>query len=221
MTLPREPAPAPAGRKGVANPSITRTADRRETDCDGVAYSIVMPTDDELTVYLRLLVSRGWAVVETQPGDDLARRREIRERYPRIPKQYERFLARVRSCVNADETVWYLCVEDYNREPDAADPGFAWDEFERMELEDEGPRGPDPAEVRRFWDEHMPFMLSVGGEYAWIGFRVAGDRFGSVVEAWEDLRNPSDVARDFDEFIRLHSNALNGAPGKTTLGDYV
>jgi hypothetical protein len=179
-----------------------------------------MPADDALHAYLRLLASRGWTVVEAEPGEDVALRPEIRARYPRIPGQYERFLARVRSCVNADETVWFLCAEDYNQPPD--DEAFAWNEFEKMELEDAAPGAADPAEVRQFWDEHLPFMLSVGGEYAYLGFRVVGDRFGSVIEGYDiDLREPSDVARDFDEFVRLHSKALNGDPGDTILGDYV
>jgi hypothetical protein len=68
----------------------------------------------------------------------------------------------------------------------------------------------------------MPFVLSVGGEYQYLGFRVGSDRFGSVVEGYDiDLRNPTDVAPDFDEFIRLHANALNGDPGDTTLFDYI
>ena len=126
----------------------------------------------------------------------------------------------MRSCVNADETIWFLCAEDYNMDP--VDPSFAWNEFEEMELDDEGPGAANPAEVRQFWDQHLPFMLSVGGEYAYLGFRVAGARFGSVVEGYDvDLREPSDVALDFEEFLRLHSNALNGNPSATILREYV
>lgn len=179
-----------------------------------------MPIDDALTAYLRLLASKGWTVEQAQSGELPALRPEIRVRYPRIPEPFERFLARVRSCVNADETIWFLCAEDYNIDP--VDAAFAWNEFEKMELEDQGPDGADPAEVRQFWDEHLPFMLSVGSEYAYLGFRVTDARFGSVVEGYDiDLREPSDVARDFEVFLRLHSKALNGDPGGTILAEYV
>jgi hypothetical protein len=105
---------------------------------------------------------------------------------------------------------------------DPADDAIAWNEFEKMELADRAPGAADPAEITRFWDEHMPFMLSVGGEYQYLGFRVGGDRFGSVVEGYDlDLREPSDVAAGFDQFVRLHVNALNGNPGDTMLFDYV
>jgi len=179
-----------------------------------------MDFDETLTEYLRLLTSKGWAVEQAQPGEVLTLRDEIRSRYPRIPQQYEQFLARVRSCVNGDETIWFLCADDFNAE--ATDAAIVWNEFEKMELDDTAPGGSDPAEVRQFWEEHMPFMLSVGGEYSYLGFRVAGDRFGSVVEGYDiDLREPSNVARDFDEFIRLHSDALNGNPHDTILFEYV
>ncbi|HXK33236.1 MAG TPA: hypothetical protein VNM91_04385 [Dehalococcoidia bacterium] len=179
-----------------------------------------MGNPDELTAYLNLLRSKGWTVDEIRPGDHVELPPEIRGRYPRIPEQYERFLARVRTCVNADETTWFLCAEDFHQP--ASDDSFTWNEFERMELDDGGPRAADPAEVRRFWDEHMPFMLSVGGEYQYLGFRVGNDRFGSVVEGYDiDLRDPTDIAADFDEFMRLHTNALNGDAGNTTLFDYV
>ena len=178
-----------------------------------------MTFDDVLTPYLQLLAGKGWTVEEAQPGEVLALRPEVRARYARIPEQYERFLARVRSCVNADETIWFLCAEDYNVDP--ADPAFAWNEFEKMELEDLAPGAAEAMTVRQFWDAHLPFMLSVGGEYSYMGFRVVGERFGSVVEGYDiDLREPSDVARDFEEFARLHSKALNGDAGGSILGAY-
>jgi hypothetical protein len=67
----------------------------------------------------------------------------------------------------------------------------------------------------------MPFMYSVGGEYGYLAFRLGAEPFGSVVEGYEDLGDASDSCASFEEFVRLHSAAVQGDFGDTTLFDYV
>ena len=40
---------------------------------------------------------------------------ELSGRYPRLPAELVEFLQAMDSCVNADETVWFLCREDFRR----------------------------------------------------------------------------------------------------------
>lgn len=125
-----------------------------------------------------------------------------------------KFLQRVKVCENSEETVWFLCLDDYNG---TSDSGWNWDAMEQTYLEgedDEARRG----EVVEFWNRHLPFMFSVGGEYAYLAFRVSD---GAVVEGYEELTEASERAKSFEEFVRLHSAALQGNPGDTTLFDYV
>ena len=170
-------------------------------------------TDESLQAYLDLLKSKGWRFElwdgETPPALDSS----FTLRYPRIPADYVKFLGHVKLCENADETVWFLCLNDYNG---TSDSGWAWDAMEQTYLEgedDETTRG----EVVDFWNRHMPFMLSVGGEYAYLAFRVSD---GAVVEGYEELTEASERAKSFEEFIRLHSEALRGE-SHTTLSEYV
>ena len=169
--------------------------------------------EQSLQEYLELLKSKGWRVElwagETPPALDPS----FTLRYPRIPADYVKFLEHVKLCENADETVWFLCLNDYNG---TSDSGWSWDAMEQTYLEgedDEKRRG----EIVEFWNRHMPFMFSVGGEYAYLAFRVSE---GSVVEGYEDLTEASERAKSFEEFIRLHSAALKG-DGDTMLFDYV
>ena len=173
-------------------------------------------TEQSLQEYLELLKSKGWRVELWDGAMPPALAPSFTLRYPRIPADYLKFLQRVKSCVNADETVWFLCLDDYNR---TSDSEWAWDTMEQTDLDgaDEDWR----AEVVEFWNRHMPFMFSVGGEYAYLAFRVNVEPFGSVVEGWEVLTEPRDRAKSFDDFIRLHSGALRGAVGDTMLFDYV
>lgn len=169
-------------------------------------------TDELLQQYLELLKSKGWRVElwdgATRPALDSA----FTLRYPKIPADYVKFLERVKVCINSDQTVWFLCLDDYNN---TTDSGWAWNTMEQMELEGEEWTN---EEVVEFWDRHVPFMFSVGGEYAYMAFKVSDF---SVVEGWDQLLRPTDCASSFDEFVRLHSLALNGDFGDTTLFDFV
>jgi len=67
----------------------------------------------------------------------------------------------------------------------------------------------------------MAFMLSVGGEYAYLAFRVREEPYGSVVEGWEVLTEASERAKSFEEFMRLHSAAVRGDVGDNMFFEYV
>lgn len=172
-------------------------------------------TDQRLQEYLDLLGSKGWRVElweDAPPALDSS----FTERYPRIPTDYVKFLQRVKSCVNADETVWFLCVDEYNSQTDSA---WAWNEMEKIALEgaDESAR----RQIIDFWDRHLPFMYSVGGEYGYLALKVGAEPFGSVVEGYEDLSEASEDFASFEEFVRFHSTAVQGDFGDTTLFDFV
>jgi SMI1 / KNR4 family (SUKH-1) len=170
-------------------------------------------TDQNLQEYLEALKSKGWRVElwdgETPPALDSS----FTLRYPRIPADYVKFLEHVKLCENADETVWFLCLNDYSG---TSDSEWAWDAMEQTYLEDEDDET-RRAEVVEFWNRHMPFMFSIGGEYAYLAFRISD---GAVVEGYEDLTEATERAKSFEEFMRLHSAALQG-DSETMFFDYV
>jgi SMI1/KNR4 family protein SUKH-1 len=173
-------------------------------------------TDQQLDDYIAVLERQGWRVELTQ--GDVALSALFCSRHPKIPDSYMKFLQRVASCANASETVWFLCAADYNGASDAA---WRWDEMEKIDLEgarDDAAR----SAIASFWNRHLPFMYSVGGDYAYLAFRVGDERFGSVVDGYDiELTSVSDVAPSFDDFVRLHGAALRGDFGDTVLRDYV
>ena len=174
-------------------------------------------TDQSLQEYLELLKSNGWRVELWDAATPPALDASFTLRYPRIPADYLKFLQHVKLCENADETVWFLCIDDYNGTNESE---WSWNSMEEMDLdgEDDETRR---REVVDFWSRHMPFMLSVGGEYAYLAFRVGEEPYGSVVEGWEVLTEPSERAKSFEEFVRLHSAAVRGDVGDNMFFDYV
>jgi len=164
-------------------------------------------TTEELDAYLELLKSKGWSVELKQNGG-VNLGESFTSRYPRVPEAYLKFLAHVASCANAADNVWFLCPDDYNGTSDVA---FAWNEFEQLEVE--SAEGDDEAlvEIREFWDRYLPFMLSVGGDYAFLALVVSGDDYGSVVDGYgPDFEGVTELAPSFEEFVRLHSSAVKG-----------
>lgn len=165
-------------------------------------------TDEELEAFLGLLKGAGWTVETAVDGGGNELNESFRRRYPRIPEDYRKFLVRVASCVHASGRIWFLCADYYNgvgRTPET------WNEFEQLDLEAAGDDGRRAAETRGFWDDHLAFLMSARGEYAYLAFRVTGESFGSVVDGYEiDFQGVTDVAPDFAAFVRAYSAALRG-----------
>lgn len=165
-------------------------------------------TDEELEDFLGLLRGAGWTVELAGDGGGNELNESFRRRYPRIPEDYRKFLRRVASCERDSGNVWFLCADYYNgvgRTPET------WNEFEQLSLESAGDDERWAAETRHFWDNHLAFLMSARGDYAYLGFRVSGDAFGSVVDGYDvDFEGVTDVAPDFASFVRAYSAALRG-----------
>jgi hypothetical protein len=166
------------------------------------------------------LVAAGWKVGERDPRNALAASAlwpaELRARYPDVPSSLTEFLGRIDHCVNPSESAWFLTAADYAGTSDSA---WAWNEWERQELETFAGDEKVSAEVREFWKAYLPFYLDVGGDYAYFAVRVTDPPprksallwflreppeppRGSVVHGADvDLRSVSVVAASFPEFL--------------------
>jgi SMI1/KNR4 family protein SUKH-1 len=173
-------------------------------------------TDETLDSYLDVLRAAGWKV-KLNTGGRATLNESFTLRHPHIPEDYRKFLDRVSFCANADETVWFLCADDYNGTSEFV---WAWNEMEKMTLEGAEGDQEETAKVVEFWNRHLPFMYSVGGDYAYLAFRTTGDSFGSVVDGYDiELTEVTDVASSFEDFLRVHSAAVRGETDE--LQDYV
>ena len=162
-------------------------------------------TDEMLNAYLDVLRTAGWRVELTTGGGTILNE-SFTLRHPRIPDDYRKFLDRVSFCANADETVWFLCIDDYNGTSEFV---WAWNEMEKISLEGAEGNQEKTAAVVAFWNRHLPFMYSVGGDYAYLAFRSADESFGSVVDGYDiALTEVTEVAGSFEEFVSLHSAAV-------------
>jgi hypothetical protein len=146
------------------------------------------------------LRKQGWTVV-TRPERALELPSDVAARHPKLPAALASFLGGLSSCVDDARTAWFLCEADYGETSGAA---FRWDEWERISSEAAGDDRQLGEAVRGFWDEHLPFLLSVRDGYVYFAVRTAADGFGRVVTGREpEFEEASQVARTFDEFLLL------------------
>src|SRR5688572_16482461 len=126
---------------------------------------------------LQILRRRGWSVRPAARARKLLAA-AIAKRYPRLPADVEAFLSGLEICVSPNEKAWFLTATDFARKRGS---GFSWNAIELMMLEDaEG----DPlaqAQIRSFWDDHLPVMLAVHSDYDYLAVRLSD---GAVVHGF-------------------------------------
>lgn len=147
---------------------------------------------------LAALEAKGWTVQRAATPSPLLTP-PMQQRYPRLPAELTGFLEALESCVNAEETIWFLCPGDYLVGPEA----FRWNEFELMSLETTDDPG-EHEKIRQFWDRHLPFMLAVHADYDYMAVSLAEETYGQIVHGCgDDFEDPSPVAASFAEFLTL------------------
>lgn len=120
----------------------------------------------------------------------------ITDRYKNIPEQWMEFIQRIRRMVCPDETTWFLCTEDFAIQDDKA---FQWNEWELISLRDAEGDEEWMNEIKQFWDEHLPVVMSVKDGYSYYAISM---RDGSVVHGMEpEFEECEPVAVSFADFL--------------------
>ena len=144
---------------------------------------------------------QGWNIELNKKIDNLLPK-AIADRYMNIPELWQEFIGKVRCMVNTDETIWFLGTDDFSFQSDQA---FRWNEWELISLESAEGDTEWCNEVKQFWDEHLPIVMSVRTGYSYYAIFI---RDGSVVKGSEPEFEECEVAADsFKTFIE---SILNG-----------
>ena len=154
---------------------------------------------------LNALDTRGWSIQRSDSSEFLLPP-DLRERYPQLPAEVIEFLQAMESCVNADETVWFLCREDYRRTDDQS---FRWNEFELICLENDDANARE--RIRRFWDLHFPIMLCVHSDYDYLAVSLETQTYGQIVHGCgPEFEETTVVAGTFTEFLTMFTETALG-----------
>lgn len=139
----------------------------------------------------------GWNIELSNEKIELPK--EIVERYAFIPADWLDFIQCFKVCANGADNIWFSLPGDFADSSD--DEAFRWNEFEHISLdaaEDEGDEAWQ-AEIRGFWSNYLPIVMSVGGDYHYYAI---GIKTGEIFEGWEpEFEEPEICAMSFTDFI--------------------
>jgi hypothetical protein len=135
----------------------------------------------------------GWKITLNNNEEKLPQ--DITGRYA-IPDEYNIFLENIALCTNADENVWFLCIEDYL--PKSKNT-FRWNEFELISLE----AADDDIElinkIKDYWNKHFTIIMSVEGDYEYYAINVENKK---IVYGYEpEFEESKTVANNFEELL--------------------
>ena len=150
---------------------------------------------EKMEEFINWLKENGWKInIKSNNVEYLLK--NIMEKY-KIPKEYKTFLENIQMCTNAEENIWFLCIEDY--QPKSEDD-FRWNEFELISLE--AAEGDEELinDIKNFWDTHLPIMLNVKGDYEYYAINVRNKKIIHGIEP-EFEESSKIVANNFIDFL--------------------
>ena len=130
------------------------------------------------------------------------------ERYKYIPGDWLDFVQYFKVIANGADNIWFNLPGDF--ENSGNDGGFRWNEFELISLEAASDDEDRQNEVRVFWDNYLPVVMSVASGYHYyaIGIRT-GEVFEGRDPEFEEIEIVAPSFTDFIENIILGKIVLN------------
>lgn len=154
------------------------------------------------SLVLKLQSVKSWSISHKEhPSFKLPE--EIQDRYKSFPSDWVMFISNYQSVVNSNETSWFLCSSDYEMQDEDS---FRWNEWELISLQaaidDNDVAWQDS--IRKFWDKHLPILLSVADGYDYYAIRISD---GVIVKGSEpEFEDCSEVAKSFHDLLEKIMN---------------
>ncbi len=148
-----------------------------------------------INTFMAYMKEHGWNI-EVNEMQNVSLPEAITSRYTNIPKQWLEFAKNIKQMISADETMWFLCSEDFNMQEIGA---FQWNEWELISLESAKGDTEWENEIKKFWDNHLPIVMSVKGGYSYYAISI---KDGSVIHGAEpEFAECEAVASSFTDFM--------------------
>lgn len=143
--------------------------------------------------FLKWAKSNGWNVEISDEKRELPK--SIIERYEFIPRDWLDFIRCFKVCVNGADNIWFNLTNDF----EDSDNAFQWNEFERISLEAAAGDDNWQSDIRGFWDNYLPVVMSVGGGYHYYAICI---KTGEIFEGRDPEFEETEIcAMNFTDFI--------------------
>ena len=149
-------------------------------------------TSDLIEKFSDWAKKNGWIIERAERAMELPE--EVTIRYKNIPKQWMEFIVNFTDIMNDTDDMWFLTCDNF------LNGGWDYNEFENMSLEAADGDKAWSTEIKEFWDNTLPIIMSIGGDYQYFAIKLES---GEVVHGWEpEFEETCVVAESFDEFIQ-------------------
>ena len=118
-------------------------------------------------------------------------------RFPWLPADVADFLCNFDSVISPDQKAWLITWLELSGESDSS---FAWNQWELDSLSAAEGVGDWQADIRGFWDDHFPILLSVKSAYAFVAIRKDT---AIVIGEEPEFEETVEIANGFSEFIQM------------------
>ena len=148
--------------------------------------------------FFKTFETNGFTITLREKPKELSE--DILKRYKNIPSEYLRFLKQFEQIINKEDTVWFNSIEDFNEETKT---DFNWNAFELMSLESFEDNDEESDNIRNFWNNHIPILMSVR-EYEYLAICLESSRYGEIVHGLEpEFEETTKVCDNFEQLTAL------------------
>ena len=155
--------------------------------------------------FVSFLEQNGWKIVKNENRGD-ASSNEILKKYSGLPTEFCELIEKYSCISSADDTTWFLCLNDYDSELDIT---FKWNEFEKMSLEAAEGDAKWQKEIEEWWQDKLPVLMSVGNGYSYYAIDTGNG--GKIISGYEPEFEETDlVAENFSDFLAMVINRQIG-----------
>ena len=156
--------------------------------------------DETQVANLQHLSQRRWEVRLCAPPIKLPE--VVAGRYPWLPQSVQEFIEATRLVVAPDAKSWFVTSGDILGTNASA---YCWNEWELQSLGAADGDAKWQAEIRQFWDQHFPVILSVKSGYAY--FAVRQSDLAIVAGEEPEYEECTQFASSFDELLSAVASA--------------
>ena len=120
-------------------------------------------------------------------------------RLAKAPKEFIDFISSYSTLNNAEDDIWFLSYQDYINDDKEF---FAWNEFEQQSIKYADDDTDILEDINFYWQEQLPFAMSVRGEYSYLSIGVGKDNLGKIFHGIEpEYEDSTCIANNFNEFL--------------------
>ena len=129
------------------------------------------------------------------------------DRLKNAPQEFIDFICSYSQLINKDETTWFLSYKDYIKSDDDTD--FSWNDFEQQSIECADDDNDLLHEINNYWTTHIPFIISVDGEYQYIAIGTGKNNLGKIFHGIEpEYEDSTCIANNLSEFLTSFNGVI-------------